>query len=256
MTIIQAIISGLVQGLTEFLPVSSSGHLVILHRYFGFHQPQILFNICLHIGTLGTVIFVFWREIIDIKRWKSGLGWALIIGSIPTAIIGIWLGSTFNSRLFGSVRFVGAMLLVTSFWLLLATIAEKKGKVKSTTLNRWQALIIGISQGIALIPGISRSGATISTALIMKCERKLAVYFSFILSVPVTIGALFYQISSPLVMSSLSPSSVVNILMGSVVAFGVGFVALKILLKVIYKNKLYLFSIYCFLLGITTLAFG
>lgn len=256
MTIIQAIISGLVQGLTEFLPVSSSGHLVILHRYFGFHQPQILFNICLHIGTLGTVIFVFWREIIDIKRWKSGLGWALIIGSIPTAIIGIWLGSTFNSRLFGSVRFVGAMLLVTSFWLLLATIAEKKGKVKSTTLNRWQALIIGISQGIALIPGISRSGATISTALIMKCERKLAVYFSFILSVPATIGALFYQINSPLVMSSLSPSSVVNILMGSVVAFGVGFVALKILLKVIYKNKLYLFSIYCFLLGITSLAFG
>lgn len=256
MTIIQAIISGLVQGLTEFLPVSSSGHLVILHRYFGFHQPQILFNICLHIGTLGAVLCIFWRKIIDIARWKSNLGWALIIGSIPTAIIGIWLGSTFNSQLFGSVRFVGAMLLVTSLWLLLGTLAGKKGKSKSATLNRGQALIIGISQGIALIPGISRSGATISTALIMKREGKLAVYFSFLLSIPATLGALFYQLNSPLAVNSLSPSSIVNILVGSGVAFGVGFFALKAVIKIVYKNKLYFFSIYCFLLGITALTFG
>lgn len=256
MTIIQAIISGLVQGLTEFLPVSSSGHLVILHRYFGFQEPQILFYICLHIGTLGAVVCLFWRDIVDIKRRKSNMGWALIIGSIPAAIIGVWLGGTFNSRLFGSVRFVGAMLLLTSLWLLLATLAEKKGKNKSATLNRRQALIIGISQGIALVPGISRSGATISTALIMKREGKLAVHFSFLLSIPVTLGALFYQLRSPLTVSSLSSSSIVNILIGSGIAFGVGFFALKAVLKVVLKNKLYLFSIYCFLLGITAIAFG
>ncbi len=256
MTIVQAIISGLVQGLTEFLPVSSSGHLVILHHYFGFQEPQILFDICLHIATLGAVIFVFWREIIDIRRWKSGLGWALLIGSISTAIVGIWLGNIFDKRLFDNIPLVGAMLLITALWLLLGTIAAKIRKNKSTALNWWQALIIGISQGIALIPGISRSGATISTALILRREGKLAVYFSFLLSIPATFGALLYQLRVPFVANVISPSYFANLLAGGAVAFIVGLVALKIVLKVVGKNKLYFFSIYCFLLGVAVLILG
>lgn len=250
MSILQAVISGVVQGLTEFLPVSSSGHLVILHHYFGFQEPQILFDISLHIGTLGAVVFVFWREIVDIKRWKANLGWAIVWGSVSTAIIGIGLGNIFNNKpFFGNVRFVGAMLLLTSFWLLLGTIAEKKVKDKSTAINWWQAGIIGLSQGIALIPGISRSGATISTALILRREGRLAVYFSFLLSIPATFGAFFYQLSFPLVANSISLSYLVNILVGSSIAFIVGLFALKAVLKVVSKNRLYLFSIYCFLLG-------
>lgn len=256
MSIVQAIISGLVQGLTEFLPVSSSGHLVILHHYFGLPEPQILFNICLHIATLGAVIFVFWREIIDIRRWKSGLGWALLIGSISTAIVGTGLGNIFGKRLFGSVPLVGAMLLLTSLWLLLGTLVAKKREDKSTALNWWQALIIGISQGIALIPGISRSGATISTALILKRERKLAVYFSFLLSIPATLGALLYQLRVPLVANVVSPSYLANLLVGGVVAFIVGLATLKVVLKVVGKNKLYFFSIYCFLFGVAVLILG
>lgn len=255
MTIIQAIISGIVQGLTEFLPVSSSGHLVILHRYFGLQEPQVFFNICLHIGTLGAIIFVFRKEIIALKRWKSGLVRALIFASLSTAIIGIFLAN-FSDRLFGSIRLVGAMLLVTAFWLALGTLALRKKGGKSIAPNQWQALIIGAAQGIALIPGISRSGATISTALMLKGERNLAVYFSFLISIPATLGALFYQLKTPLLIDSLSPTYITNILVGTAVAFVVGLIALKAVLKAVGKNRLYLFSIYCFLIGGAVLILG
>ncbi len=267
---VEAIVLGTVQGLTEFLPVSSSGHLVLFQNLFGLKEPELLFDICLHVGTLSAVIIVFYREILDIlkalfqipARMKTAGGFTrlcetdasirmallIVVGSIPTAVIGL-LFKKITDQLFGSITIVGVMLLVTGTILWFTRNIRGDGRpIGKTTLK--DALLIGIIQGLAILPGISRSGSTISTALFLGIDRKVAGRYSFLLSIPAIIGALLLGLDSPELHTAIPMGTII---VGSVVSALVGWFALVILLKVVDRGQLHRFAPYCWLVGIVTL---
>ena len=272
MTVSQAILLGILQGLTEFLPVSSSGHLVLLQRLFGIHEPELLFDISLHIGTLAATCTVFRREIGSILstlirlpaliKGAGGFGTLfkenediriavlIVAGSVPTAILGV-LFHEIADRIFSAVRIVGAMLLVTGTLLLLTRWCGFKSRPLKQVSTK-DALIIGTVQGLAILPGISRSGSTISTALFLNIDRDVAGKYSFLLSIPAMLGALIMGLNSEIIHNSVAGS---RILMGSVAAACVGFIALKFLLHVVKKGRLYMFAPYCWILGIISLVY-
>ena len=270
MNTVEAIVLGTVQGLTEFLPVSSSGHLVLFQNLFGLKEPELLFDICLHVGTLSAVIIVFYREILDILkalfqipiRMKTAGGFMqlcqadasirmallIVVGSIPTAVIGL-LFKKITDQLFGSITIVGFMLLVTGTILWLTRRIRGAGRpVGQTTLK--DALIIGIVQGLAILPGISRSGSTISTALFLGVDRKVAGRYSFLLSIPAIVGALVLGLDTPELHTAIPMGTIIA---GSVVSALVGWLALVILLRVVDRGQLHRFAPYCWLVGVITL---
>ncbi len=255
----QVFFLSIVQGLTEFLPVSSSGHLVLFQKIFGL-EPPVLFDVFVHVGTLGAILFYFKRELKKLiegifKKENKSLYFLflIVVGTIPAVIVGLLLEKRIEV-IFDSFRLVGISLLITGLLLLLTNIFKdklKKGKVVSS--NWKDALFIGIFQALAILPGISRSGATISAGLFRRFGRDLAFKFSFFLAIPAIIGALILQIPD-LVSSS---SYLINqALIGMVIAGIVGFFALKILRKVLVSSKLHIFAIYCLLLGVGVLLFS
>ena len=179
----QAAVLGVVQGLTEFLPISSSGHLVLGQRLLGFTEPALMFDIAVHVGSLVAVVGVFWRDLWSILRglfvWddeQSSQGrrllWLVVVGSIPTAIIGFAFKDLFES-MFSSLLTVGLALLITG-WLLLATALVRRPGRPLKKVGAGRALVIGLAQGLAITPGISRSGSTISIALLLGVNRRVA----------------------------------------------------------------------------------
>ena len=245
-TIFQAIISGIVQGTAEFLPISSSGHLIILHHLFKIKQ-DFLFDIFVHLGTLLALLVFFHKEIIALFSREKRLVFLLILASIPTAIIGFCCGGIFE-QLFANVKSVGGMLLITGLWLLGGDAASRHNKRLKKTPGFFSALLIGFAQGISLIPGISRSGATISTGLISGLNRESAFRFSFLLSIPAVLGALLFKIRD------FQLSCDFALIVGMLISAIVGFFSLEFLFSVIKENKLYIFAIYCFVVGIGVLA--
>jgi undecaprenyl-diphosphatase len=275
MTTLEAIILGIIQGLTEFLPVSSSGHLVLFQQLFGLKEAELFFDVCVHLGTLVAVIVVFRQEIIKIisalLRLVSLAGQKekflqqvesnpelkmavfIVIGSIPTAILGL-LFASIAERLFSSALITGLMLLVTGFLLWLTRMAGTHAvSVSIGHLTPGKAFIIGIVQGLAIIPGISRSGSTISTGLLLGVDRETAARYSFLLSIPAIVGAGllslkegFFQ-TDPVIWISL---------LGAVTAAIVGYGALKSLLHMVKKGRLYVFAPYCWLVGILAILFS
>jgi len=268
---IEAIFLGAIQGLTEFLPVSSSGHLVLFQNLFGLKEPELLFDICLHVGTLAAVLIVFYREILDILtaliqipgRLRSAgsianllagdrslrMALLIVVGSIPTAVIGL-LFKEITDRLFGSLTIVGCMLLVTGTLLWLTRAIRSQGRpVEQTTLK--DAILIGIVQGLAILPGISRSGSTIATALFLGVNRTVAGRYSFLLSIPAIVGALALSLDTPELHTTIPLGT---ILAGSVVSAAVGWMALVILLRVVDRGQLHRFAPYCWIVGAITLA--
>jgi len=253
MTILQAIISGVVQGITEFFPVSSTGHLVILHYYFGFESSQILFDIFLHIATGFAVFIYFWNDIRHIFTTEKSLGLLVLIGCIPTFIIG-FLFADFFERFFVNVKMVGVALIITGIWLFVANLVNKKimhkihTKDKKIHLFVWQAFAIGTAQGVALIPGISRSGATIATGLLCGIGSNLVFRFSFLLLLPATAGAAIYKLKH---LATAAPApALLPMLIGAACAFFVGLLALKILSRILQQGKVHIFSFYCIILGL------
>jgi undecaprenyl-diphosphatase len=261
-----AIALGIIQGLTEFLPVSSSGHLVLLQNVFGMTEPELLLDIWLHVGTLTAVVVVFFKEIVSIlnmlinfpRLYRKHKGLAamfkenqdvrlaglIIFGSIPTGILGL-VFHEMAEQIFSSVQIVGIMLLITGTFLWLTRWASTHGR----TLNRMKisdSLFVGLAQGLAILPGISRSGATISAALFLGIDRELAGRFSFLLCIPAIAGAMILSLNSPVANSTIPAD---GIFAGTVAAGLTGFVALKILLKLVRKGHLYYFSPYCWVLG-------
>jgi undecaprenyl-diphosphatase len=267
---VEAIVLGVIQGLTEFLPVSSSGHLVLFQNLFGLKEPELLFDICLHVGTLAAVMIVFYRDILEILtalvqipwRMRSAGGFIrlcqidpamrmallIVIGSIPTAIIGL-LFKEISDRLFGSTLIVGGMLIITGILLWLTRRIRGGGRPVATTTLK-DALIIGIVQGLAILPGISRSGSTISTALFLGVDRKVAGRYSFLLSIPAIVGALVLGLDAPELQTTIPLGTIVA---GSVVSALVGWLALVILLRVVDRGQLHRFAPYCWIVGIVTL---
>ncbi|MFH1972625.1 MAG: undecaprenyl-diphosphate phosphatase [archaeon] len=245
MEIIDAIILGIIQGITEWLPISSSGHLVIFQELFSVQVP-VFYDIMLHLATLIVILIVFNQEIINILksciRWKKDrhfyLGLYILIGSFFTAVIGL-LFKDLILPMFTSLLAVSIALIVTGILLLLTKFVKLKREIKVK-----DSIIIGLVQGLALIPGISRSGSTISTGLLLGIKREEIATFSFLLFIPAVIGATILEYDSSFIVSDLIP-----VIIGMLITIIVGYVTLKFLLEIIKKQKFWVFSIYCFILA-------
>lgn len=249
MSYAEAIISGIVQGLTEFLPVSSSGHLAILHQYLGYKEPQVLFDIFLHVGTLFAVLVYFWCDIIKVVTKERQVLGFILVASIPTGAIGFIFKDMFEA-LFTNVKAVGLMLIITAGILFLGEWASKRQKKDYNTGLGWvKALIIGSVQGISIMPGISRSGSTIAAGLLLKLDKKEAVRFSFLLAIPAIIGALILKLADTGSAVVIPPPMIA----GAISALLVGLVAIYILIKAVYTERLKFFAIYCLLVGAAVL---
>ncbi len=272
MDIIQAIILGIIQGLTEFIPVSSSAHLVLAPWAFGWERPGLLFDTMLHWGTLLAILSYFWRDWIAILRgfwrslttagpWRNAVGgrladpnsrlaWGIILGSIPAALLGFLFKDFFES-LFDTPLTVAAFLLVTAAILV---ISERLGRrVRDLqTINIPDALLIGLAQGAAIAPGISRSGATIAAGLGRGLTRDAAARFSFLLSTPAIVGAGLLQLVDLLtgVDTALSLMAVVAGFLAAAVS---GYLCIKFLLAYLRRGKLYVFAAYCAIVGTAVL---
>jgi len=246
----EAIILGIVQGLTEFLPVSSSGHLVVIQSFFkNFSQPGVLFDVTLHLGTVLAVVIYFRKRIIEI--FKNGKLLLLVLAAtVVTGAIGVVFKDAFE-RMFSDVRLVGAAFIVTAVILLFAE-RVKPGTKTEKEMSWLQALFIGLIQGIAIIPGISRSGSTISAGLFVKLDRKFAAEFSFLLSIPAVLGAALLQ-ARHLTKAEFANIDIVVYLAGLLVAAVTGFFCTKLLVNIIQKQKLYIFSIYLLIVGTVVL---
>jgi undecaprenyl-diphosphatase len=275
MTTLEAILLGIIQGLTEFLPVSSSGHLVLFQQLFGLNEAELFFDVCVHLGTLLAVMVVFRQEITNIisaltrlfslkgskktvfQKIESDpdlkLALLIVIGSIPTAVMG-FLFRGIADRLFASAFIAGLMLIVTGLLLWITRWAAPRGeKPGEDRLTPQNALIIGVVQGLAIVPGISRSGSTISIGLLLGIRREAAARYSFLLSIPAIIGAALLSLKEGL--SQTDPAIRISLL-GAVAAAFVGYGALKCLLHVVKKGRLHLFAPYCWLVGILAIVFS
>jgi undecaprenyl-diphosphatase len=269
MEIYKAVVLGLLQGITEFLPVSSSGHLVLGQHLFGLTEPELLFDVVLHLGTLIAVIAIYHREIAtlfaeffglpgNIKQagswsaaWNTRMNLRLmvliIIGSIPTALIGFLFKDQFEV-LFGSTLAVGIALLVTGGFLFLTRYINRRGHDISTCGPK-DALLIGVAQGLAITPGISRSGITITTGLFLGLDRELAARFSFLLFIPAILGALLLQILD----AGSGSAGLPALCAGFFSALISGLAALVLLLRLVRRGRLHYFGYYCWLVGLVTI---
>jgi len=245
MNYIEAVALGILQGLTEFLPVSSSGHLVIGQKLIGLSQPPILFDILVHLGTLLSVVVYFKNRFLKLKAKIILL---IIIGTIPAGLVGLFLNH-YIERIFDSLAGVGFSLLITSILLFSTKFIKDKFK-QFNKLNWKNALFIGCFQALAILPGVSRSGSTIVAGLSQGLSRKNAFIFSFYLAVPAILGALVLQIPD---IADLDSQSLNLGLIGTLTAFIFGLLSIKILEKVVYKGKLYYFAAYCLILGLLVL---
>jgi len=241
------VISGIVQGAAEFLPISSSGHLVILHRLIGIGEPQIGFDIFLHLGTLLAIFIVFGKDILECFTSKKRIGFLVIAGSVVTVAWVLVFGKGIEAS-FGNPKTVGAMFIVTGAWLILGSFV----RFGTEGLTGLKAVLIGLAQGIAVMPGISRSGATISTGLFLGLSGDMAARFSFLLSIPAVIGAVLFKVRDG--GAGFGGFSGYYIA-GFAAALVTGVFSLKLLLRMLAKSRFHWFGIYCILLGISVLLF-
>ena len=271
MEIRYAAVLGIIQGLTEFLPVSSSGHLVLFQDLFGLRHPEIFFDVSVHVGTLAAICVFFFKDLKEIATtllsvstwsiredsfWRNlcykpeiRLFGLILVGTVPTAFIGL-LFRPVAAKVFSSVQIVGVMLLVTGL-LLWLTRKLRRGGRDTTQLTIRDALFIGMMQGVALLPGFSRSGATIATGLFRGIDRETAARYSFLLSIPAILGAMVLELDDALA-SGFPPARIV--LPGAFMAAVVGYGALRVLIHVVKKGDLHAFAPYCWLLGVAAIA--
>jgi undecaprenyl-diphosphatase len=264
MNIIHAIALGIIQGLTEFLPVSSSGHLVLFQKIFGISEPALLFDTMLHMGTLAAVVVVLWKDIWAIlRKLNQSLTVYLIIATIPTVIAALIFRKSLE-KAFETGHFLGFAFLLTSALLIGAEILAKRGAIqgvsaKNTSTTSWlDALIIGIMQAIAIIPGVSRSGATLSGALSRRLDRDFAARFSFLLSIPAILGAVVFQLKDLVKGEAVEAApgggiGTVAMIAGTLSAAIVGFFAVRFMLKIVREKSLWGFAIYTGALGLLVL---
>ena len=266
MTILEAIALGVLQGITEFLPVSSSGHLVLMQHFLGIKESQVFFEVMLHFGTLGAVIIVYYQLIGSLVRTGFStlfqaafyrqprltiantpdlrLIWFLLLGSIPTGLIALLFKDSLEA-IFGKPMVVAGMLIITGLILQLSRTGQRRRETE-TPLRVWHTPLIGIVQGLAIIPGISRSGSTISISLLLGLSPQVAAQYSFLLSVPAILGAVILKLRD-IGEITIAPTVIVA---GTLTSFIVGYIALRFLLAMLNRGRFSIFSYYCFALGI------
>ncbi len=255
MSVPETIILGIIQGLTEFLPVSSSGHLVIFQRFLGVEEPGITLEVFLHLATLLSVFWVFRRDfaaLLSFRRDKTQRRFLilLIMGTIPTGIIGL-LGKPLIHDAYRSTLLTGCMLLVTGTLLWIIN-SFKAGAKTIDTMSSRDALVVGVMQGLAILPGISRSGATITGALWTGLDRATAVRYSFMLSAPAIFGAALLEMKDMLE-TGVETGILWNYLAGGFFAFVCGVLAIRVFIRLLQNKKFNYFSYYCFIAGIITI---
>lgn len=251
MNILQAVILGIVQGFTEFLPVSSSGHLVLLQKIFGIEEPTLTFNIVLHLGTLIPVFIVYFKDIVAlIIRPFQKMTFLLIVATLPAVIVTLTFSKLeMLDDLFTSGNSLAIGFVITGIFLLVSDNIMEGGK-NSKNIKYKDAVIIGIFQAIAIAPGISRSGSTITGAIFNKLDRVAAAKFSFLLSIPAILGAAVME-TKPIVTGEVQMDTIFNLptLFGFIAACLTGFLAINFMIKLIKKCKLRYFSYYVFALS-------
>jgi undecaprenyl-diphosphatase len=264
-----SILLGVIQGLTEFLPISSSGHLVLFQNLLGYKEPALLFDVSLHLGTLVAVCLYFrtdlknmaaesWafasrlrggrRTVRDVHHnaYASLTLWVLV-GTVPTALIGVFFRAPLEG-LFASLNAVGVMLLCTGTLLAAVRFIPTQNKRRSR-VGLLAALAVGVAQGLAIAPGLSRSGATIVCGLFFKLQRDLAARYSFLLSLPAILGAMMVQLSD---LDGIQ-IHLLSWFLGFLASVLVGLLALKILMTMVHRGRLYYFAPYCWVLGLLVL---
>ncbi len=266
MSVFETIFLGIVQGLTEFLPISSSGHLVIFQNLLGFKEPELLLDCSLHMGTLLAVCLYLSSDIKEMATeiWQgnfkgshASLAWWVVVGTLPTAFIGL----VFKDRLeglYGSISAVGLLLVVTGTILmatgilLAATKLISKEYGERTRVGLLTALAVGTVQGLAIMPGISRSGTTIVVGLLCGLNRDLSGRFSFLLSIPAIIGAVVLQFD----VGTMNKVGYTPLLFGFATSALVGFFALKAIMNMVRKGQLHYFAPYCCMVGLIVVLFA
>jgi undecaprenyl-diphosphatase len=256
MTVLEAIILGAVQGLTEFLPVSSSGHLVLFQKILGTSGPALFFDTMVHGGTLIAVFAVLWPDIWSLlKRPVQPLTAYLILGTLPAVVVALAFSDAIEGA-FESGAFLGFAFLITALLLALAEILSKRARrLRQKEEMTWaDSLIIGIYQALAIIPGVSRSGSTLSASLARGLNRDFAARFSFLLSIPAILGALVLQLKDLVAGSAPGINAgVLPLAAGTISAGAVGFFAIKIMLKLVRERSLWGFAAYTGALGLLVL---
>jgi undecaprenyl-diphosphatase len=250
MNISEALLSGLVQGVTEFFPISSSGHLVLLHSLFGIREPQLAFDIFLHISTLAAILIYFRASVIGIFTKGGPILTAILTASVPTLIIALFLKGA-AEKAFSDPKTVGYMLMITGLWLGLCSLFHRvissAGLARRETPGIFGALMIGVAQGISVMPGISRSGATISTAFLAGLDGEAAFKLSFLMSVPAILGA--GALKAAEVVSAVNGHSAACFLVGGAAALLSGLATIWVLDRMIRKRLFFVFGIYCVVAG-------
>jgi undecaprenyl-diphosphatase len=246
MNIFSAIFLGIIQGFTEFLPISSSAHLIIAQHFIpNFSQPGVLFDIILHAGTLAAVIFYFRKELLNIKKQTVIL---LILATIPAALIGI-LFSDYLEGTFSSLQMLGWQLILTAFLNFFVDYA----KTSRTHIKIPDSLAIGIAQAVAIVPGISRSSATIFEATRRGINRQEAAEFSFLISIPAIGGAVAQQVLKYGFTSDINIPAYAG---GFVASLIFGLLSIKVLLRALKSKSFSIFGVYCLILGIALIVYN
>lgn len=255
MTLWQTILLGILQGATEFLPVSSSGHLVIVPHVLNWPDPGLTLNVILHLGTLVAILVYFWSDLwrLALAALKSlrtrrlddpdaRLAWAIVVATIPGAVLGVLLEDFFE-QLFGIPTWAAAFLLVTAALLLISEYFAKR-ELPITAVSWWHALWIGLAQALAIVPGLSRSGSTIAAGLLLGYRREDATRFSFLLSVPIVLGGGLYQVYK-LLRAGVDVVQLQIFGAGFLAAAITGYLAIAGLLMLVRRRSLWPFAVYC-----------
>lgn len=261
MEIIDAIILGIIQGLTEFLPVSSSGHLELGKAILGANaipEESLLFTVVLHFATALSTLVIFWKDVLEIFKglfqfkWNEQTAFSLkiIISMVPAALVGFFLEDFMEVFFGGAILIVGIMLLVTAVLLYLADMAKTTDK----DVSYRSAFIIGMAQMVAMLPGISRSGATISTSVLLGIDKTKSARFSFLMVVPLILGKVAKDILSGDISFESSQSAAMGA--GFVAAFIAGLVACTWMIKLVKQSKLSYFAIYCLVVGLIAIGWS
>lgn len=256
MTLLEALILGIVQGLTEFLPVSSSGHLELVKALFNSDidpDKSLMFTVVVHFATALSTVVVFRKDVAEILRGlvafknneEFNFSLKIVLSMIPAAFVGVFFNDAIEAMFDQQVLLVGAMLTITALLLLLADRAKRTEKNVSYS----NALIIGIAQAIAILPGISRSGATISTSVLLGIDRTRAARFSFLMVVPLIFGKIAKDLLSGKEALALSGSGLIYIV-GFAAAFVTGLFACKLMISLVKRAQLKYFAYYCFAVGL------